>query len=355
MRNQLLFTPGPVPLPDEVAAAGANVELYHQSDAYTSIVHSLSHRLQEVFLSDGPVLMISGSGMTGIDACAASLQRESDHVLVLHHGRFGERLLDIARIYSATVESISAPWGEAIDIEALERHCASAAKLDVVWCVHSETSTGVSIDVHSVASIVRRYHPDALICVDAVTSVAIQELRSSAWGLDAVVTGIQKGLCCSPGMALIALSERAQACASKSRPLFTLDLHRVVENLRNGRMTWTPPTSLVAQLSMAVDGILSKGLPMVWSHHNALYDDVRARAEQRGFNVWGQSSSRGVLVMTHPHGDVIRRELEHTYNMVIANGQDAMAGKVVRFGLCGSYTSERYTLLFDAIDSIISR
>jgi len=355
MKNQLLFTPGPVPLTDEIAAAGAHVELYHQSDAYTSVVHDLSHRLQEVFLSDGPVLMLSGSGMTGIDASAASLQHASDHVLVLHHGRFGERLLDIARIYSATVESISAPWGDAIDIGAVERYCSSVAKLDVVWCVHSETSTGVSIDVQSIASIVRRYYPEALVCVDAVTSVAIQELRSSAWGLDAVVTGIQKGLCCSPGLALVALSDRARERTAKSRPLFTLDLHRVVENLRNDRMTWTPPTSLVAQLSVAVDSILSKGLPSVWSHHNALYDDVRARAESRGFSVWGQSTSRGVLVMTHPDGDGIRRELEHTHNMIIANGQDAMAGEVVRFGLCGSYTSERYSILFDAIDSIISR
>ena len=355
MNKQLLFTPGPVPLAAEIAAAGATVELYHQSDAYASVVHELSRRLRDVFLSDGPVLMLSGSGMTGIDACAASLQRVSDHVLVLHHGRFGERLLDIARIYSATVESLSVPWGDAIDIEAVERHCSSVAKLDVVWCVHSETSTGVSIDVQSIASIVRRYHPEALVCVDAVTSVAIQELRSSAWDLDAVVTGIQKGLCCSPGIALVALSDRARERASKSRPLFTLDLHRVVENLRNDRMTWTPPTSLVAQLAVAVDRILSRGLPSVWSHHNALYDDVRARAEFRGFSVWGQATSRGVLVMTHPDGEGVRRELEHTYNMIIANGQDAMAGKVVRFGLCGSYTSERYTMLFDAIDSITSR
>lgn len=354
MNNQLLFTPGPVPLPPEVLAAGANVEVYHQSDAFGGFVQELSEQLQHVMLASSPVLMMSGSAMTGIDACAASLQREHDIVLVLHHGRFGERVRDIASLYSDNVTCVSAPWGETIGVDAVEEACASLPRLDVVWCVHSETSTGVSLDLAAIASVVRRYHPEALVCVDAVTSVAIQELRAAEWGLDAVVTGIQKGLCCSPGIAVVALSERAREKASTSRGRYTLDLHRVDVNLQIHRMTWTPPTSLMAQLSASLELIRNRGLEAVWQHHERLYRDVRALAEERGFSVWGASTSRGVLVLTHPRGEHIRRELEHSHNIIVANGQDQMAGKVVRFGLCGSYSLERYSILFDAIDNILS-
>ena len=354
MKNQLLFTPGPVPLPVEVATAGASVEWYHQSDAFGSFIEHLSIRLQRVLYAQSPVLMLSGSSMTGLDACAASLQRKDDVVLVLHHGRFGERVRDIARLYSDHVAVCSASWGDTIDLDELRTTIASMPRVDIVWCVHSETSTGVSIDLASVATIVRTAHPDALICVDAVTSAAIQELQTTAWGLDAVITGIQKGFSCSPGLALVALSERAKEKAESSRDLYTLDLHRVDVNLRSRRATWTPPTSLMAQLSASVDMLLHRGMPAVWQHHHDLYADVRSRAEERGFTVWGASTSRGVLVLSHPEGQRIRTTLERKFNMIIADGQDHLAGQVVRFGLCGSYTVDRYTMLFNAIDHILS-
>lgn len=355
MKNQLLFTPGPVPLPPEVLAAGANVEVYHQSDAFRAFVHEVSEQLQHVFLAPLPVMMLSGSAMTGIDACAASLQRADETVLVLHHGRFGERVREIAGLYSKNVVCVSAPWGETIGVEAVEDACASIPKLNVVWCVHSETSTGVSLDLAAITSVVRNHHPDALVCVDAVTSVAIQELRTGDWELDAVVTGIQKGLACSPGIAVVALSERAREKARSSRGLYTLDLHRVDQNLQHGRMTWTPPTVLMAQLSASLQVILERGLDAVWQHHDALYTWVRAAAEQRGCSVWGASTSRGVIVLSHPRSEYIRTELERSHNMIVANGQDQMAGNVLRLGLCGSYTRERYSILFDAMDEILSR
>lgn len=355
MNNQLLFTPGPVPLPPEIAAAGANVTVYHQSDAFASYVADLSLRLQRIFAAEHPVLMLSGSAMTGMDAAAATLQRTSDSVLVLHHGRFGERLLDIARTYSDSVVSLEAPWGSTISVESVAQQCASMDTLDVVWCVHSETSTGVSLDLQSIAHIVREHHPQALICVDAVTSIAIQELQAATWGLDVVIAGIQKGFACSPGMALVALSSRARERMKPARHQYTLDLHRVMTNLDAGRMTWTPPTSLMAQLSVSVDMILERGVQATWQHHEELYHDVRLRAEDRGFTVWGASTSRGVIVLTHPRSEELRTKLEHDYNMIIANGQDQMAGHVVRLGLCGSYTSELYEQLFSAIDELLSR
>lgn len=252
MRNQILFTPGPVPIPEAVASAGADVEVYHQSEAFGVFVRDLSHRLKNVLLSSSPVMMLSGSAMTGMDACAASLQRRDDTVLVLHHGRFGERLAEIAGIYSDNITSVTAPWGSTVCLDDVEKACVATRTLDVFWCVHSETSTGVSIDLPAIVSVVRKHHPEALVCVDAVTSVAIQELRAADWTLDAVVTGIQKGLSCSPGVALVALSDRARDRASANRHCYTLDLHRVDVNLRADRMTWTPPTSLLAQLSVSV-------------------------------------------------------------------------------------------------------
>lgn len=355
MNNQLLFTPGPVPLPPAIADAGANVNVYHQSDAFPSYVRDLSQRLQRVFMSQHPVLMLSGSAMTGMDAAAATLQRSSDTVLVLHHGRFGERLCDIARTYSDSVLSLEAPWGSSITVEQVAQQCASMQSLDVVWCVHSETSTGVSLDLQPIAEAIRAHHPHALICVDAVTSVGIQELHVESWDLDVVIAGIQKGFACSPGMALVALSSRARERARPSRQVYTLDLHRVIANLDAGRMTWTPPTSLMNQLSMSIDMILERGLPATWRHHEDLYRHVRSRAEERGFSVWGDSTSRGVIVLSHPRGEELRQTLEHDYNMIVANGQDQMAGRVVRFGLCGSYSSEYYSLLFNAIDDVLSR
>ena len=68
----------------------------------------------------------------------------------------------------------------------------------------SETSTGVVADVRAFAAAARE--ADALIGVDAISSLGAIPCETDAWSLDSVVSGSQKALMAPPGLAMVSVS-----------------------------------------------------------------------------------------------------------------------------------------------------
>ena len=350
-----VFAPGPVPVPPDVMEACARPVLHHRSSEFKELSQHIWKNLQTVFCTINPVLVLAGSGMSGIEACIASTVAPGDKVFVIRHGRFGERLAEINRRYGATVIELSVEWGETVSIELIENCLREEANISTVWLVHSETSTGVALDLESVSAVVHRYAPDALLMVDAVLSIAIQEVQTDRWKLDAVVTGIQKGLMCPPGLACLSISDRfIDRLKYRESRSYTLDLKVVLKDHQYGLFTWTPPVSLIAGLHVALTNICRRGLPEVWAHHTELSDSVRQNVELRGMALFGTSNANGVVVLEHPQSSDIIRQLDRVHNMIVIGGQDQLDNRVIRIGTCGSYTIEMMNELFDAIDNVLS-
>jgi len=99
------------------------------------------------------------------------------------------------------------PWGETIDPNKLEDALKNCPDAKVVAFVHAETSTGVQADVKTLVEIAHNY--DCLTIVDAVTSLGGIPLKVDEWEIDAVYSGTQKCLSCTPGLSPISFSPRA--------------------------------------------------------------------------------------------------------------------------------------------------
>ncbi len=88
----------------------------------------------------------------------------------------------------------------------------------------SETSTGVVADVEAIAGVIGT---DALLVVDAISSLGAVPLETDAWGVDVVVAGSQKALMTPPGLATAAVSDAAWAAPERSTsPRFYFDWAR---------------------------------------------------------------------------------------------------------------------------------
>jgi aspartate aminotransferase-like enzyme len=351
-----LYTPGPVPVPDRIMQAVASPMIHHQSDEFRQVLSRTRANLQSIIGTDGIVALLAGSSMTAIDSVTAGLLRQGDVVLVLRHGRFGDRLTDCAAIHGARVESLSALWGETISPELFRTHLLgvlSRGPLRAVWMVHSETSTGVSLDVEALAGVLRQHAPETLLLVDGVTSVAVQKLHMDDWQIDAVVTGTQKGLMSPPGIGIVAMSQRLEEIVRATpTALYSNDLRKVLDAHDKGLMLWTPPVSIVRALDVACQMVLERGLERVWHHHDELHDYVTSEALRRGFTLFGNATSRALVAVTREGVSALRSELKRRCLMHVADGQDALAGKIMRIGICGSYTLEDMRDLFAAIDQI---
>lgn len=352
---QRLFTPGPVPVPDNVVHACAAQPLYHRSAAFKETSIRVWNALARVYRTQAPVLVLAGSAMTGIEAAVASLHTPGDQVLVLNNGRFAERCSTILERYGCTVDEIVVEWGETITAEQVIATLTSMPTPDAVWITHSETSTGVTLDLRVIASAIRECAPHALVCVDAVTSMAVHPVETDAWDLDVVITGIQKGLCCPPGLACVSLSERAQRRLGTLSPrAYTLELSTVLKHYHEHLFAWTPPVTLVAGLDVALTSILDVGMEATWQKHQQVADHLRTRLRTMGLTLFGKSTSNAVTAVEHPHADHFRRRLWEQHQIVVAGGQDRLAGRILRIGTCGPYTIHDIDLLCTALEDVLA-
>ncbi len=143
--------------------------LSHLDPDLVTLLDDVRARLARTFKAPEGSLTIamSGTGTSGMEAMVANLVGDGTRVLVIVGGYFGERLAEICRRYGGVISRVDVEWGRAVDPEAV-RTALRAGKVDVVACVHAETSTGVLSPVQEIAAIAHQH--GALVLVDAVTS-----------------------------------------------------------------------------------------------------------------------------------------------------------------------------------------
>lgn len=353
-----LFTPGPVPSPERVLDACATEVLFHHGEDFSHVLDELWANLRTVFSTTNPVVLLPGSGMSGMEACVASTVHTGDRVVVFHHGRFGQRLVRINEIHGAHVITHAVDWGQTWTPDMVREQLSSdleTGSIAAVWFVHSETSTGVALDMGSISVVVRELLPDTLLLVDGVTSVGVQEVLPDTWDIDAVSIGIQKGLMSPPGLACVSLSPRMQGALRRGndRHTYTLDLASYLDAMSEGKMVWTPPVTLVCGLLEATRMMIEEGLENVWKRHRETSTFMHEQLCLRGFGAYGDATSRGVVVVSHDSSEQIRALLRERFGYIIAGGQDHMRGKIIRIGTCGPYTVADMNDLLTAIDCIM--
>lgn len=334
-----LFTPGPVEVPPRVLLAMARPVLHHRSSEFEALLADTLRRLRPVFGTNRPVLPLASSGTGAMEAAAVNLARRGEPALVVRAGRFGERWAEILTAYGVPVETLDIEWGQVPAPSALDEALAGQPRVRVVFLTHSETSTGVLVDLEALAKVARSH--DCLVVVDCITSACAHPIRMEAWGLDAVVSGSQKGFMLPPGLGFIVLSEAAEGrMKDADLPRFYFDLAAASAALAKGSTPFTPAVTLVVGLAESLGMMEEEGLEAVIDRHALLGKAARAAAQALGLTIVPARPSNVVTVLKIPaglDGDRVRKELEHRFGIRVAGGQGRLKGQVLRLGHLGYY------------------
>ena len=94
-----LRTPGPIPVPAEVAQAGAAPMINHRGPEFAELMAALGDGLQYAYRTENDVLVLTGSGTSGLEAAVVNHVSPGDRVLVVTVGVFGERFVELVNIY----------------------------------------------------------------------------------------------------------------------------------------------------------------------------------------------------------------------------------------------------------------
>ncbi|HEY0190669.1 MAG TPA: aminotransferase class V-fold PLP-dependent enzyme [Kofleriaceae bacterium] len=271
---------GPTPLPPEVRDALGLPMVSHRSDGFRACLRDVQHGLQQVLATREVPIVLSGSGTTALELAVANAVEPGTRVLALSIGHFGERFAELARRYGGEVELVRAPAGQAIDPQAV-REALRRARFDVALVTHVETSTGA---INDLAALVRelRAGSDALVLVDAVSSLGGTPCAMAALELDVVASASQKALMAPPGLAIAAASPRALARARRiASPRGSLDLVRLHAAAAEHTTLFTPAIPIVRALQAALRLLLDAGLDAVYARTRDAAAGVPGRARRR--------------------------------------------------------------------------
>ena len=293
MEKIQFFLPGPTYVPEDARQAMAAPVVGHRSAGFRTFYQSIAGRLPAVLRTKGDGLIATGSSTLIMES--AVISTAAADVLSLTNGAFSERWHAISRSAGKAADRLSAPWGEAIDPD-LVRGALRRKRYDAVTVVHNETSTGV---MNPLAEIARAVHEesDALVLVDAVSSLGGAPIETDAWGLDVVLAGTQKALALPPGLVVFSLSDRAaERAATVERRGFYTDLLRYRAKHREGGAITTPAIPLFYALDRQLDRILAEGMEARWERHERLRRRTAEWAAARDFTFAAAESARSKTV-----------------------------------------------------------
>jgi alanine-glyoxylate transaminase/serine-glyoxylate transaminase/serine-pyruvate transaminase len=341
-----LQIPGPTLVPERVVRAMSQPVIDHRGPRFEALVHDCWNGLKGVFQTErGQIALFPGSGTGAWEATIVNTLSPGDRVLAGVNGFFAAGFARTATAFGVEVERLAAPYGAAVPPDQLEARLRAdtAHEVRAVLVVHNETSTGVTSDVAGVRAALERAGHPALLLVDTVSSLASIDFRFDAWGVDVALTGPQKGLMLPPGMAILAVSERAIAASEKARcPRAYWDWQPVFERNRRGQYPYTPATTLLFGLREALAMLHEEGLPQVFRRHARL-----AEACRRAVRAWGLELlcldparySDTVTAVVMPSGldadDVVTRAWQRL-ELSLGLGLGDVKGKVFRIGHLGS-------------------
>lgn len=341
---QNLRVPGPTQVPARILEEMARPMINHRGPEFAAIMRRVTERLQYFFQTASPLLTFPASGTGGQEAAIANLFSTGDHVIAISIGNFGDRLATIASKFGLQVTKISFPWGEAADPEVVAEKLKSSAPYKGVLVTHNETSTGVTNDMETLSGVIRQHNPDALIVVDAVSSLGCIPLEMDPWDLDVVFTGSQKGWMTPPGLMMIAIGPRAlEANKTANLPRFYFDWQNSLKNYTKWQHPTTPPISLFYALDLALELMLEEGREAIFARHQQAGDYVRGRAKAFGLELLADHpyASNTVSAIRTPAGTdtkALLKTLREQDHVVLASGQGQLEGQVVRVGHLGSFT-----------------
>ncbi len=339
-----LMGPGPSDIHPRVLAAMARPTIGHLDPAFIRMMEETKAMLQYAFQTQNALTIpVSAPGSAGMETCFVNLVEPGDKMIVCVNGVFGLRMKENIERYNGVPVTVESPWGEAVDPNRVEDAFRKNPDTKILAFVHAETSTGAESDARALAALAHKH--GAITIVDTVTSLGGSPLKVDEWQLDAVYSGSQKCLSCTPGLSPVTLSERAVEKLKNRKhkvPSWFLDLNLVMGYWGSGKRAYhhTAPINPLYGLHEALVMLQEEGLENSWARHRKHHLALRAGLDAMGLQFYVKEAHRlpqlNAIVVPNGVDDAeLRSRLLNEYNLEIGAGLGTLAGKIVRIGLMG--------------------
>lgn len=341
MYQNILRHPGPTPIPKKVELAMAQDMISHRSEEFMKLYRETTERIKPIFGTKQNIMLLPSGGTAALEAAVANTASAGDEVVVVTIGAFGNYFVSICEKHGLHVHKLEKNWGEACTKEELADFLKPLSGIKSVFATYNETSTGVLNPVGQLAEAVHE-NSDALFIVDGVSCIGGAPAEMDQWGIDILVTGSQKAIMLPPGLAFVAVSERAWKVIEKNdTAVYYLNLLSYREWDEKSMTPNTPAISLIMGLSAVCDLIEEEGgFSKTVERHEVMKNMVREamRALSIDLLTSDEHASPTLTTICAPKGIDLSDFLTHLkkkYHLDFAGGLGQLQGKVFRFGHMG--------------------
>ena len=360
--QRILMGPGPSSVNPRVLQAMTLPILGHLDPRFFRVMDEVCEMLREVYRTENLMTVpLSSTGTGAMEAACANMLERGDKIIVCRNGFFGDRLADIAERCGAETVTLDFAWGDPLDVQVLADALEQHGPVKAVGVVHGETSTGVLTPLPEIVNLVHRH--DALVIVDAVTSLGGHDLRMDEWDLDVCYSGTQKCLGAPPGLAPISFGPRAMEVINTRQSKvqsFYFNL-KDLENYWNQTRAYhhTTPISMTYALRESLRMMMEEGVENRIRRHARVAAALRAGLEALGIGLMAAEGYRlnpltTALIPEGIEDTAVRQRLLGDYNIEIGGGLGQVRGKAWRIGLMGDSAKETNVFaLLSALEQIL--
>jgi alanine-glyoxylate transaminase/serine-glyoxylate transaminase/serine-pyruvate transaminase len=334
----LMMGAGPVPIPARVAAANGIV-INHLGDTMAQIIEQVKLMSRYVFQTEtGHILGVAGPGSAAMEMAVANLVVPGSKVLSVCNGFFSSRLAEMAERVQADVVRLVVQEGESADPEVVAKYITQHQP-QVLTIVQGETSSTVCNNNLAAIAATAKEH-NCLVIVDAVCTLSTMEFDMDEWGIDAVITGGQKGLSCIPGVSLIGFSSKAwQHIQSRSDQLrhWCLDAKLADQFWHKKAYHYTAPVSGILAIHEALRLVCTETLKVRFDRHLRSSQALQAGIEAMGLTLHVKPTARlnsvvGIRVPDDVEGKQLLSIMSKRYKVEISG---SFGANIVRIGQMG--------------------
>jgi alanine-glyoxylate transaminase/serine-glyoxylate transaminase/serine-pyruvate transaminase len=348
--KRTLLGPGPSDVPQRILDAMARQTLGHLDPDFVVMMDEMKKLLQYAFQTENEMTMaVSAPGSAGMEMCFVNLMEPGDKVIVCQNGVFGGRMKENVERCGGIAIMVMDDWGSPVDVNKVEEALKQNPDTKILAFVHAETSTGARSDAKTLVDLAHQY--GCLAIVDAVTALGGIELKVEDWGIDAIYSGSQKCLSCTPGLSPVSFGNRAVEVIKNRKTKvqsWFLDLNLVMGYWGgDAKRTYhhTAPINALYGLHESLVMLAQEGLENAWSRHFENHLKLKSGLLELGLEFFVEEQYRlpqlNAIKLKESMDDAgIRTRLLRNHGIEIGGGLGPMAGKIWRIGLMG-YSSRQ--------------
>jgi len=299
-RHYILFNPGPVLTSARVKSALVHHDVCHRDSDYSTVLKGLERKLRRACFG-GPehdIVLFSGSGTAAMEATVSSCVPTDGKLLVVSNGAFGERFLEIAAVHRIQTVHLHYKWGELINVDDVRRVLETETGIVAAIMCHHETSVGILNPVQQVGALCREH--DVMYFVDAVSSLAGEDLDIRRDKIDVLISSANKCLHAISGVSFICINKRIWPRIENIPPrVYYLDLkryHRISQEI--SQTPFTPAVSNFFALDAALDELLKEGVAGRLAHYRHINRRIRRELKRMGLKRFSETGHESHTITT---------------------------------------------------------